>query len=218
MTRTVEVPAGGGTMSFWTSYDTEPAWDFMFVEAHTVGQDNWTTLPDENGHTSTSTGDSCPEGWHELHPFLTHYQSEDCDPAGSTGEWNAASGNSRGWQQWEVDLSEFSDQEVEISISYASDWAIQGLGVFVDDIVFTSGDGSTSFESGMDGWTIPGPPAGNEPNPNDWIRTTAEEVGYQEGASITTPETIYLGFGFEGISQEAKREAVMGRVLDHLLP
>ena len=32
----------------------------MFVEAHTVGQDDWTTLPDLNGHTSQDTGLSCP--------------------------------------------------------------------------------------------------------------------------------------------------------------
>ena len=47
-------------MSFWTSYDTEPDWDHVFVEAHTVGQDNWTTLPDANGHTSTDTGKAAP--------------------------------------------------------------------------------------------------------------------------------------------------------------
>ena len=34
----------------------------MFVEAHTVGQDDWTALPDANGKTSSDTGDSCPEG------------------------------------------------------------------------------------------------------------------------------------------------------------
>jgi len=54
--------------------------DFQFVEAHTVGQDDWTTLPDQNGHTDQNTGESCPEGWHtdpsdEIHPFLAHYQT-----------------------------------------------------------------------------------------------------------------------------------------------
>ena len=41
-----------GKLEFKTSYDTEPDWDFLVVEAHTVGQDDWTTLPDANGHTS----------------------------------------------------------------------------------------------------------------------------------------------------------------------
>ena len=41
-----------GNLSFWMSNDTEADWDFVFVEAHTVGQNDWTTLPDQNGHTS----------------------------------------------------------------------------------------------------------------------------------------------------------------------
>ena len=39
-------------LSFWVKRDTEPNWDFFFVEAHTVGVDDWTTLPDVNGHSS----------------------------------------------------------------------------------------------------------------------------------------------------------------------
>ncbi len=35
-----------GELSFWTSYDTEFHWDFLFVEARPVGTDDWTTLPD----------------------------------------------------------------------------------------------------------------------------------------------------------------------------
>ena len=64
---------GRRNLSFWVSHDIEEAWDHVFVEAHTVGQDDWTTMPDLNGHTSTSAGDSCPDGWRELHPFLDHY-------------------------------------------------------------------------------------------------------------------------------------------------
>jgi hypothetical protein len=100
LTKTIGMPAGGGNLSFWVSHDTEEAWDHVFVEAHTVGQDDWTTLPDLNGHTSTSTGDSCPEGWRELHPFLDHYQTlnadNTCSPTGTTGSWNADSGSSGG--------------------------------------------------------------------------------------------------------------------------
>ena len=69
LTRTISVPAGGASMSFWTSYDTEANWDFVFVEAHTVGQDDWTTLPDANGHTHEyrhnvrRAGTPCTPGW-----------------------------------------------------------------------------------------------------------------------------------------------------------
>ena len=47
------------------------------VEARTPGGDDWTTLPDANGHTTTATGQSCPAGWVTLHPHLAHYQTFD---------------------------------------------------------------------------------------------------------------------------------------------
>ena len=97
MARTISVPASGGQLSFWVNRATEPDWDFAFVEAHTVGQDDWTTLPDLNGHTGQGTGNSCPF-WLSLHPFLEHYQADNgdgtCSPAGTSGAWWAAS-----WQQ-----------------------------------------------------------------------------------------------------------------------
>jgi hypothetical protein len=222
LTRTTTVPAGGGNLSFWTSYDTEPDWDFLFVEAHTVGQDDWTTLPDANGHTGTDTGQSCPEGWHELHPWLARYQTVNddgtCSPTGTSGTWNAASGNSDGWQQWSIDLGAYAGRQVEVSISYASDWGTQGLGTFVDDVTLPDGS-STSFEEDADplgGWAISGPPPGSAPNGNNWVRTTAE--GFPEGAVVATPQTVYMGFGFEGITGATTRADVMGRVMAYFLP
>ena len=62
LSRVIEVPAGGGELSFHVTRDTEPSWDRFFVEARQVGSGAWTTLPDGNGHTSQGTGFSCP-GW-----------------------------------------------------------------------------------------------------------------------------------------------------------
>ncbi len=222
LTRTITVPAGGATMSFWTSYSTEADWDFTMVEAHTVGQDNWTTLADANGNTTTSVGDSCAEGWSEIHPFLEHYQTLNadgtCSPTGTTGSWNAASGASGGWQQWSVDLTPYAGTQVEVSISYVSDWTNQSLGAFVDDIVVSTGEGSTSFEEDadpMDGWAIAGPPAGSSPNPNNFTRLAAG--GFKEGPVVATDDSLLFGFGVEGIATPASRAAVLGRAMDYLL-
>ena len=220
LTREIAVPASGGDLTFWTSYDTEADWDFLTVEARTAGGDDWTTLPDANGHTSQDTGESCPEGWGEqLHPHLLRYQTVNadgtCSPAGDQGgEWNAASGNSGGWQQWSINLDDYAGETVEISIAYISDWSTQNLGVFVDDVTLPDGT-STSFETGLDGWEATGPPEGSGPNANNWMPTNAS--GFPVGASITTPNSLFMGFGFEGISTQAERDAVMGRILDHLL-
>ena len=102
-----------------------------------------------------------------------------------------------------------------MSIAYASDWAAQGVGVFLDDVEVSTGDGTTSFETGFDGWTVSGPPEGSAPNVNDFIRTDAS--GFPVGNAISTPRSLLLGFGLEGVSSDAERNAVMGRALDHLL-
>ena len=54
-----------------------------------------------------------------------HYQTVNpdgsCSPTGTTGVWQAASGVSDGYEPWAVDLSDYAGQDVEVSISYASD-------------------------------------------------------------------------------------------------
>jgi hypothetical protein len=204
-------------LNFWTSYDTELEWDFLFVEAHEVGTDNWTTLPEANGHTGTETGESCAAGWvSQLHPFLAHYQGTDCSPTGTTGTWNAATGASGGWQEWSVDLSAYAGKQVELSISYVSDWGTQGLGVFLDDVRLLSGGSpltETSFETDLGGWTVAGPAPGSDPNSSDWTRT---QTAFEEGGIVVTPDTVYTGFGLEGLAP-AVRDDLVARSMDHLL-
>jgi hypothetical protein len=210
---------GDNQFSFFVSYDTELDWDFVFVELQDANGD-WVTLPEASvpSHTSNSTGNSCPEGWHELHPWLEQYQGADCSGAG----WNAASGRSNGWQEWQFDLSAYAGQEVTVSISYASDWAVQGLGVWIDDIQVPSA-ALTDFEGGMDGWVFGDPTEiGSDVNPLDWILTT--DVGFTEGAVTSmTPDdaafrTLYFGFGFENVVGATEREEIMTEALDYLIP
>jgi hypothetical protein len=218
LTRTIDLTgASSAKLEFWTSYDTETDWDFQFVEAHTVGQDDWTTLPDANGHTSQGTGESCPAGWVDaIHPHLAHYQGADCSPTGTTGSWNAATGNSGGWQKWSIDLSAYTGKQVEVSISYASDWGTQGIGSFLDDAsVIVDGTATeTSFESDLGGWTVAGPPPGSPGNANDWARTTK---AFEEGAGVTTDDSVWLGFGIEGLSTAEERADFVKRSMKHLL-
>ncbi len=170
--RTIKVPAAGSQLSFWMARDTEPNYDFVMVEAHTPGKDDWTTLPDLNGHTSTDTGGFCNYAL-PLNPFLEHYvtaTADGCDPKGTTGSFNAASGASDGYENWKVDLSAWKGKSVELAITVVSDDIYTYRGAFVDDITLTNGaQGATTFESGANGWTVLGPPADSAPNDNDWI-------------------------------------------------
>jgi hypothetical protein len=216
LTRTVDLTsASAGQLRFFTSYDTEADWDYLFVEAHEVGSDAWTTLPDANGHTGTGTGQSCAAGWVQLHPFLAHYQGAGCSPTGTTGTWNAATGSSSGWQEWAVDLSAYAGKRVELSISYASDWSAQGLGVFVDDarVIVGGAVAETSFETDLGGWTVAGPPPGSRLASTDWARS---QKAFEEGAVVVTADTVYTGFGLEGLAPAA-RDDLMARAMQHLL-
>ena len=184
LTRTIAVPASGAQLSFWVDYETEELWDYVFVEAHTPGDDDWTTLPDLNGHTDQGTGFTCP-GWHDFHPFLTHYQTSECDPHGTTGDWWAATGASDGSEQWAVDLGAYAGSSVEVSVTYVTDFVINELGVVVDDVEVSTGEGSTSFEDDgdtLDGWAVPGPPEGSGPSADDWIVATVDDLPPTRGA------------------------------------
>jgi hypothetical protein len=232
LTRTITVPAGGGSLSFWTSYHIEQDFDYMIVEARTPGGDDWTTLPDLNGNTSSdlSTDQACTNGWSSglgpeplIHPFLTHYQTHNedgsCDPVGTTGVWNALNGFSDGWIELEFDLSAYAGDDVEISITVLSDWGFQEFpGIVIDDLTLPDGS-STSFETDADGWAPSGAPQDAEgiegPNTNDWTRRGG--LGVLSGAAVSTPDSVYLGFGFEGISTAADRNATMDRLVDYLL-
>ncbi|MFV2100790.1 M14 family zinc carboxypeptidase [Micromonospora sp. LOL_024] len=217
LTRTVDLTgADSGGLRFFTSFDIETNWDFMIVEAHEVGTDDWTTLPDTGGLTSRETGDSCASGWVEqLHPFLAHYQGADCSPTGTTGEWHAATGTSNGWKEFVADLSAYAGKQVEVSITYATDWATQNLGVFLDDprvVVDGATVAETSFETDLGGWAVAGAPAGSGPAANDWSRS---QQAFEEGSVVVTGDSVYLGFGLEGLAPAARDELV-ARSLTHL--
>ena len=113
LTREIAVPAGGGDLTFWTSYDTEEHWDFLAVEARTAGGSDWTTLPDANGHAAhvPGHGRQLPGGTSvaSCTRSSTHYQTLNADgdvlaQRHDGGQWNAASGSSNGWQQWTINL------------------------------------------------------------------------------------------------------------------
>ncbi len=237
LSRTIDLTgATAADMQFKISYDTEADYDFVIVEAHEVGKDDWTTLPDENGHTLNadveddhSVGSSCDINWDELHPFLVHYQTNpskseeaedaDCTPTGTTGTWSGATGNSSGWQDWKIDLSAYAGKKVEISISYVQDFAVSGLGVFVDDWSLTKNGAvaeQTSFEDGLGGFTAAPAPDATSALGTQKSWTSSTSVGFVEGPGVLTPDSVYFGFGFEGIQTGGQRKEVMKDVMTYL--
>lgn len=191
LTRVVAVPSEGAELSFTVTRDTAPFWDFFFVEAHTVGEDDWTTLPDVGGATSSDPGAAC-FGVLALFPFLERYlgvssETDGCVATAETAPWWAASGASAGNERWTIDLSPYAGRDVELSLSYASAFVVQGRGVFVDDVAVSTGAGDTSFEDDgdvLDGWAIAGPPDGSPENTSNWRVGTAADAPPPLGAQI----------------------------------
>ncbi|MFF3603479.1 M14 family zinc carboxypeptidase [Streptomyces sp. NPDC002463] len=220
LARTVDltgVAAGANPrLDFQVSYDTEPGYDNLVVEAHTVGQDDWTTLPDTNGGTSTQPPADCGEGFYVRgHPFLAHYLTvgeDGCAPTGTTGAWNAFTGPSNGWRQASVDLGAWAGKKVELAISYVSDPGTGEMGAFVDDTRLVTGTTTEAegFETSLGAWSTPGAPAGSPGNASDWTRSAAL---FHSQAAVTTRDTVLLGYGLEHVPGEADRARVVGRAL-----
>ncbi|KQQ93335.1 hypothetical protein ASF62_16720 [Leifsonia sp. Leaf325] len=201
LSRTIAVPAAGGTLSFWMDRAVEDGWDFTFVEAASTGTDEWTTLPEQSGITTADAGNSGCADLLAQHPFLGHYLGDDgsgdpCLPEGSSGTWSAATGSSDGWELWTLDLSDYAGQSIDLAISTVSDYVFQLDGVAVDDVAGPGGQGTTSFEADadtLDGWIVTGAPAGSPGNTNDWIVTDvgAAPIGVQVESSLARePEVI----------------------------
>jgi hypothetical protein len=88
--------------------------------------------------------------------------------------------------------------------------------VWVDDVKVTA-DGAdltaTDFESDTGGWELGPSPADSVNQVVGWKRVTEE---FTEGAVVETTDTVYTGFGLEGIRTAGKRAEFMGGVLRHL--
>ncbi|MEV5414334.1 M14 family zinc carboxypeptidase [Thermopolyspora sp. NPDC052614] len=222
LTRTIDLSsvtaAQQPKLEFQLSFDTEPGYDNIIVEAHTVGQDDWTTLPDANGGSDTTVPTECEADFLlDEHPWLLRYLTpgNPCTATGTSGSWNRFTGNSGGWKQVAVDLSAYAGKQVEVSISYVTDPATGGVGAFIDDTKLTTTGGTSNaegFESGLGAWSTPGPPAGSPTGGGDFVRDQADTT-----AAVSTEDTVLLGFGLEQVDGAAERADVIKKAMKHLI-
>ena len=220
LTKTVTVPAGGAQLAFQLSLNSETDYDHFIVEAHTVGQENWTTLPELGGRSSTTVPAECndPGFLLEDHPFLRHYfTGPGCANPGTSGTWNSITGSTDGWREVSYDLTPFAGQQVEISLTYVTDSGFGGVGAFVDDTriiaggVVTDADG---FEGATSTWAVGAVPEGSPQPFTNWVIGPALLDFH---AATATRDTLLLGFGFEQLATQAERNELMQRALSGLL-
>ncbi|MEV5956354.1 M14 family zinc carboxypeptidase [Streptomyces sp. NPDC051987] len=208
------------TLSARLLWDTEPGYDHAVVEAHVVGADDWTTLPEKNGATSDAVPSECGAGFLIAeHPWLKHYLTitgSQCTASGTSGSWHSFTGSSAGWQPVSFDLSAYAGKSVQISLGYITDPGTGGHGVLVDDASLVVGGTATEtegFETSLGPWSVTGPPAGSPAVLKDWTRTGALFRTY---GAITTDRTVLLGFGLEQVTSAADRAALVKKALTAL--
>lgn len=224
LTRTVDLSsvtaADRPELRLALNWDTEPGYDHAVLEAHTTGADDWTTLPEAGGATSTEVPAECGAGFFiNGHPFLGHYLTlgaDGCAATGTSGAWNSFTGSSDGWRQVAFDLSGYAGHSVEVSLSYITDPGSGGRGVFADDArlaVAGAEQQAEGFETSLGVWSTPGAPEGSPAVPGDWARTQALYTSY---AAVTTRDTVLLGFGLEHVPGAKERATLLGKALRSL--
>jgi len=125
--------SGQLSLNFWTWYDIEDGWDYVFLEASTDGE-NWKIL-------------TTPSGTAE-------------DPQGSNFGWGytgySGGGSTPVWIYETVDLSQFAGKNLTLRFEYITDSNVTGEGFLLDDLSIPEIGYSTDFETDSAGWQADG--------------------------------------------------------------
>jgi immune inhibitor A len=125
--RGVETPI---TLSYWTWYDIEDGWDYVYLLASEDGGDTWEILTTPSGTDENPSGNSF--GW------------------GYTGF--SGGGAQPTWIQETVDLSRYAGKQVMLRFEYITDAAVNGEGFLLDDLQINAIDYAEDFEQGNGAW------------------------------------------------------------------
>ncbi len=120
--------SGQAELRFKTWYDLEEDYDYAYISASVDGT-NWEILDTQRCTNLNPSGNSYGCGWN---------------------------GQSNGWVEEVVDLSQYSGQKVTVRIDYVTDAAVNGKGMAIDDIQLNAIGYSTDLETDEGGWIAEG--------------------------------------------------------------
>jgi hypothetical protein len=116
------------TLSYWTWYDIEEDWDYLYLEASLDGE-NWQII-------------NTPSGTAE-------------NPIGANYGWGYT-GISPDWIKEDVDISQYAGQKVQLRFEYITDAAVNGEGLLLDNVSIPEIDYFTDFEDDNGDWESAG--------------------------------------------------------------
>ncbi len=127
------------TLSFWTWYDIESGWDYVYLLASVDDGATWQMLP------SLYSTKADPHG-NNFGTALTGYST-----GGLGKELDAPA-----WTEVNVDLTEFVGENLLMRIEYVTDDAVNLAGMAIDDITLPAIGYSEDFEAGYGDWAAAG--------------------------------------------------------------
>lgn len=120
--------SGAIDMTYWTWYDTEKNYDYVYLLASIDGK-NWEMIKTPSGTTSNPGGNNYGIGYN---------------------------GVSSGWLEQTVDLSPYAGKEVQLRFEYITDAEVYGEGFLLDDVSIPQIGYHTDFEANDGGWIASG--------------------------------------------------------------
>ena len=177
--RSVHVPAGSPTLTFDALWDTEPGWDYGYVQVSTDGGQTWQSL--STGDTTMAhDGGAIPTVVSNLPGF---------------------SGDSGGWQSETADLSAFAGQNVLLAFRYITDSGVNESGFWVRNIAV---DGNAVPSDTLTGWE-----SASQANPTPVEGWTVQLVAYGPDGSPAWVHRLALDGSFHGsLSGTALTDAI----------
>ncbi len=113
LTRALDLRGTGqATLRFWTAYEIETDYDYVYIEASTDGGRSWQMLPGRYTTTSNPNGNNFGRGY-----------------TGISG-----GGERAAWVQEEVDLSPFAGRTILLRFELVTDDAYNAPGLALDDL------------------------------------------------------------------------------------
>ncbi len=117
------------SMNYWTWYDLEEHYDYLYLVATTDGGNTWQIVKTPSCTEDNITGSNFGCGYN---------------------------GKSNKWIQENVDLSQFAGKKVTLQFEYITDAAVNGEGLLLDDIQIPQINYKTDFETDNGGWQASG--------------------------------------------------------------
>ncbi len=117
------------SMNYWTWYDLEEHYDYLYLTATTDGGNTWKIIKTPSCTEENITGANYSCGYN---------------------------GKTNTWIQEKVDLSQFAGQKVTLQFEYITDAAVNGEGLLLDDVEIPQINYKTDFEADDGGWKASG--------------------------------------------------------------